>query len=129
MNKGTIVGRLIRWSFWRINHGNHLGYPNAVSYIKLAPSTTHFPDPNINIECQATHDAYMAVSMISQAALNVEYLSTAITERQKSLAFGRSRRVYKKCVEQAHIEIDRHLNFQSQQRRDTEDNMLKIVAH
>lgn len=102
MDKAIVVNRLIRWSYWKMRSGVALSFPSQVSYIRLAPSTTYFRDPGIDIECSVTNDAFERLPVICQAVLKVEYISTARTMNDKAILFGRSRRVYGECLTEAY---------------------------
>lgn len=102
MDKAIVVNRLIRWSYWKMRSGVALSFPSQVSYVRLAPSTTYFRDPGIDIECSITNDAFEKLPVICQAVLKVEYISTARSNNDKAILFGRSRRVYGECLTEAH---------------------------
>lgn len=102
MDKAIVINRLIRWSYWKMRSGVALSFPSQVSYVRLAPSTTYFRDPGIDIECSITNDAFERLPVICQAVLKVQYISTARTSKDKALLFGRTERRYFEYLAEAH---------------------------
>ncbi len=105
MIKASLINRLLRWGKWKLKGADALGYPSKVNYIRLAPETTHFRDPGIDIECDITQRAYDKLPLIFKVAIWVEYLSTAKKQKEKALSFGRSTREYRRTLKEAHVMI------------------------
>jgi hypothetical protein len=103
MIESQVINMLLRWARWKMNTGNALGFPGQVSFMRLVPPATHFPDPGIELECVLTERAYDMLPVIHKAVLWVEYLSTAVNESHKAHSFGRTRRAYRECLKEAHV--------------------------
>ena len=105
MIEALVINRLLRWAKWKMQAGVALGYPSQVSFVRLAPATTHFRDPGIDAECMLIEKAYWILPVVDQAVLWVEYLSTKISYDDKAHYFGRSVRRYRGCLTDAHNKI------------------------
>jgi hypothetical protein len=102
MIEAQVVNMLLRWARWKLQTGNSLGYPGQVSFMRLVPPSTHYPDPGIEVECVLTERAYEMLPVIHKGVLWVEYLSTRVNEADKAHSFGRTRRAYRDCLNEAH---------------------------
>lgn len=109
---------MVKWQRWKHNTGNALGFPGQVSFLRLVPSATYFPDPGIEAECAITDKAYDMLPMVHKAVLWVEYLSTLIREEDKARGFGRTRRRYRDCLAEAHALIGNAIEMLSERRED-----------
>jgi hypothetical protein len=118
MIEALVINRLLRWARWKMQVGVALGYPSQVSFVRLAPVTTHFPDPGLDADCVLTERAYELLPVISKAVLWVEYLSTAISESHKAHLFGRSRRQYRECLNEAYVKIGNHIELLYEKREE-----------
>ncbi len=107
MNEAVLVSRLLRWARWKMASGVALGYPGQVSFLRLAPPTaTYFRDPRIDEECMETDKAYQSLPELHMSVLRVEYLSCVNKDRTKAQLFGRSRRGYFKCLQEAYHKME-----------------------
>ncbi|SCX93626.1 hypothetical protein SAMN05216420_101383 [Nitrosospira sp. Nl5] len=118
MIEALVVNRLLRWAKWKMQTQVALGYPSQVSFVRLAPTTTHFRDPGIDAECVITEKAYELLPVLCKAVLWTEYLSTAISESHKAHLFGRSRRVYRECLTEAYVKIGNTLEWLHEKKRE-----------
>lgn len=118
MIEAIVINRLLRWARWKMNTGNALGYPGQVSFLRLVPSATHFPDPGIEAECILTERAYEMLPVLHQSVLWVEFLSTKINYMDKAHYFGRSVRNYRKCLEEAYAGMGNALDMLHDKRQE-----------
>jgi hypothetical protein len=118
MIEAIVINRLLRWARWKMQTGNALGYPGQVSFLRLVPSATYFPDPGIDAECVLTERAYEMLPVVHKAVLWVEYLSTKINAGDKAHSFGRSIRRYRECVAEAHVVMGNTIDMLQDKRQE-----------
>ncbi len=107
MIEALVISRLLRWAKWKFKNNEAAGYASQVNFVRLAPTTTHFVDrdPGIDTECELTEKAFNSMPVIYKSIIWVEYLSTDRTLYDKSHRFGRSKRHYRRTLEEAHVMI------------------------
>jgi hypothetical protein len=118
MIEAQVINMLLRWARWKMNTGNALGYPGQVSFMRLVPPATHFPDPGLESECIMTQKAYELLPLIHQSVLWVEFLSTKINYMDKAHYFGGSPRRYVRCLNEAYKMLGNHLDLLYQKREE-----------
>lgn len=118
MIEAQVINMLLRWARWKMNTGNALGYPGQVSFMRLVPPATYFPDPGIDAECVLTEKAYDLLPVVHKAVLWVEYLSTAVSEAHKAHSFGRTRRAYRECLREAYTLMGNTIESIREKRRE-----------
>lgn len=94
MIEALVVNRLLRWARWKMQTGVALGYPSQVSFVRLAPATTHFRDPGIDADCMVTDKAVMLLPEIYKLVIRLEYIDAIPSMEQRAHCYGKSRRVY-----------------------------------
>ena len=95
MIEATVVNRLLKWSKWKMQTGVSLGYPSQVTFIRLAPQTTHFRDPGIDADCLLTDRAVNFLPEVYKLVIRLEYIDAIPDEDHRVRCYGKSRRTYR----------------------------------
>src|SRR6187455_24708 len=94
MIEALVVNRLLRWARWKMQTGVALGYPSQVSFVRLAPATTHFRDPGIDTDCMVTDKAVMLLPEVYKLVIRLEYIDAIPSIQQKAHCYGKAIRTY-----------------------------------
>jgi hypothetical protein len=118
MIEAIVINRLLRWANWKVKGTAGLGYPSQVSFIRLAPQTTHYRDPGLDTECLMTEKAYWMLPIMHQSVIWVEFLSTKINYMDKAHYFGGSPRRYVRCLNEAYKLLGNQLDLLYEKREE-----------
>ena len=103
MIEAIVVNRLIKWAKYKLKTDAALGYPKQSAFRRLAPASTQFRDPQIDLDCLLTNDAVNLLPEVYKLIIRIEYIDALQSMEQKAMVYGKSRREYGRDRERAYL--------------------------
>jgi len=104
VHEATVQGLMVKWSYWKMSSGVALGFKSRVSYVRLAAGK-NLPDLALESDCVMTDEAYKQLPALHRVVIDIEYLASLRSRKDRAREFGRSIYVYGQCLQEAHQKI------------------------
>jgi len=104
VHESTVQGLLVKWSYRKMASGVALGFKSRVSYVKLSGGR-NLPDLALESDCIMVDEAYKQLPALHRAVIDIEYLASLRSRKDRAREFGRSIYVYGQCLQEAHQKI------------------------